>query len=413
LALLAWLAIETADGFRRRDQIVGFFWPDLEQEAARTQLRKALFALRASLGPDTVITRGEGEVRLDPAHLWCDAVALCQLFREGRWAEALALYRGELLDGLFPEGVSQEFEEWLRNKRRLLREQAAKAAWEYSHQEEARGDRKAAAVMARRALELSPDDEGGVRQLMSLLDRQGDRGTALRVYSEWQARLKSEYGVEPAPETRKLARKVQAARKGESHETPPTQSFVAPVPAPMASASAPSSRRPPRRWAVPIALTVLFVLMVGVVALSRGWRSSSGPRSSVAVLPLSIIGDSGLVGAADGLAEELTTALILLDSTLAVRFASRARNAIRQGGDVERIGRSLKVAFVVDGGIQRGTVRVRVTLRLVRSSDATAVWAGSYDLAENPGVTDLQRVAADAAVAIRARLLVTSPSTRP
>ena len=41
LALLAYLALETADGFRRRDQIVGLLWPDLSQEAARAQLRKA------------------------------------------------------------------------------------------------------------------------------------------------------------------------------------------------------------------------------------------------------------------------------------------------------------------------------------------------------------------------------------
>jgi len=81
--------------------------------------------------------------------------------------------------------------------------------------------------MARRALELAPDDEQCVRDLISLLDRAGDRGGALRVYSEWQARLFKEYGVEPAPETRKLARRVQSARKGESHETQPTTAFVA------------------------------------------------------------------------------------------------------------------------------------------------------------------------------------------
>ncbi len=42
-------------------------------------------------------------------------------------------------------------------------------------------------------------------------------------------------------------------------------------------------------------------------------------------------------------------------------------------------GRRLGVAYVVDGSVQRGLGRLRVTLRLVRTSDAVALWAGTYD----------------------------------
>jgi DNA-binding SARP family transcriptional activator len=74
-------------------------------------------------------------------------------------------------------------------QRRTIREFAARAAWETSRAEEARGDRGAAVAMARRARELDPDNEEIVRRLMELLDRRGDRGGALKVYGEWQARL--------------------------------------------------------------------------------------------------------------------------------------------------------------------------------------------------------------------------------
>ena len=139
-----------------------------------------------------------------------------------QWPDALSLYRGEVLDGMYPDGVAPEFQEWLDTQRRSMRELAARAAWETSRAEEERGDRGAAVAMARRARELDPDNEEGVRRLMELLDRRGDRSGALKVYGEWQARLLEDYGVEPAPETRKLANRVRAARKGESHETPPT-----------------------------------------------------------------------------------------------------------------------------------------------------------------------------------------------
>jgi DNA-binding SARP family transcriptional activator/TolB-like protein len=402
IALLSYLAIETTDGFRRRDQIVGLFWPDLEQDAARTQLRKALFAIRESLGPEAVISRGESEIRLDPDRVWCDAVALLQHARAERWTEALALYRGELLEGLFPEGVAQEFEEWLAVRRKALRDQAARAAWECSRIEEGRGDRKAAAVMARRALGLTPDDEDGVRRLMTLLDQQGDRGGALRVYSDWQARLKAEYGVEPAPETRKLARKVQAARKGESHETPPTQAHLAPVSLPPPQPTALAAVRSRSRRLL-VVLGVLALLTLGGLAIAKLPGGSNPAPNSVAVLPLRAIGDPELKAAADGITEELTNALVMVPD-LSVRSMSRAGESVSEPEDASRIAGRLGVAYLIDGGVQRAGARLRITLRLIRAADAIAIWAGSYDEEGGDLAAAALRVASGATPAIRERL---------
>jgi TolB-like protein len=307
--------------------------------------------------------------------------------------------------------VSRDFEEWLADKRRTLREQAAFAAWECSRMEEADGDRKAAAVMARRALELTPDDETGVRQLMSLLDRQGDRASALRVYADWKARLQAEYGVEPAPETRKLARKVQAARKGESHETPPVP--LAPVsegsrPAEPVALRPAAIREGPRWLAWGGAGVVLLLVALAGVSAGRGGASPIPPRS-LAILPPRVIGGTGLRQIADAVAEELTTELIL-DTALAVRPGSRVKDVLASGLDVEELGRKLGVAYLVDGGVQSGIARIRLTLRLVRGGDAIAIWAGSYDLSDPPTPADLQRLAAEAAQAIRSKL---SDEVRP
>lgn len=137
LALLSYLALTTAEGFRRRDQVIAMFWPELDQPQARTYLRKSLYGINEALGVDVFVTRGEDEVRLDSAHLWCDAVALSEQVRAGQWTEALSLHRGDLLEGLFPEGVAPEFQEWLDDQRRSLRQQAATAAWECSRLEDA------------------------------------------------------------------------------------------------------------------------------------------------------------------------------------------------------------------------------------------------------------------------------------
>jgi DNA-binding SARP family transcriptional activator/TolB-like protein len=409
LALLAYLALSTADGFRRRDQIIAFFWPELDQTQARTYLRKALYGIREGLGQEVFLTRGEDEVRVDPALVWCDAVALSQHVREGRWSEGLSVYRGELLEGLFPEGVAQEFQDWLSAQRKQLRERAAQAAWECSRLEEERGDRTAAAVMARRARELDPDNEEGVRRLMGLLDRRGDRGSALRVYQEWQARLQEEFGVEPAPETRKLARQVQAARKGESHETAPVQPPVAASPADTVTQvtgnrQVPVGRRNrATRWLPGIAAAgVLAIVALGAATLLPDADSSAGPRS-IAVLPLRTIGDSSLQNSAQAIAEEITTRLAM-DTTISVRMVPSPQERAQPAMDITELGKHLGTAYVADGGIQHGGDRIRITLRLVRTVDAVAVWAGDGDIKATDLVGGAQRLGSEFAAAIASRL---------
>ena len=404
LALLAYLALTTVDGFRRRDHVISLFWPELDQAQARTYLRKALYGIREALGEDLFINRGEDEIRLDHSLVWCDAVALQQRARDAQWPDALALYRGALLDGMYPEGVAPEFQEWLDAQRRTMRELAARAAWETSNAEEARGDRGAAVAIARRARELDPDNEEGVRRLMELLDRRGDRGGALKVYGEWQARLLEDYGVEPAPETRKLANRVRAARKGESHETPPTPLKPAQVlsvsPSPSASLGTEAELVPMRRTRLGVA-AAMGVILLGTIAAATFWPDSPwSPRVgaySVSVLPLRAIGGGQLQQAADAVTEEMTTALAA-NPGVTVRSATRAQSLLRDGVDVDQVARRLGVAFIADGSVQGGASRIRLTVRLLRAADAVAVWANTFDFMQE----DLPAVARSAADSVAA-----------
>ena len=382
LALLAYLALTTVDGFRRRDHVISLFWPELDQAQARTYLRKALYGIREALGEDLFINRGEDEIRLDHAIVWCDAVALQQRVRDAQWPDALSLYRGELLDGMYPEGVAPEFQEWLDAQRRTMRDLAARAAWETSMIEEARGDRGAAVAMARRARELDPDNEEGVRRLMELLDRRGDRGGALKVYGEWQARLLEDYGVEPAPETRKLANRVRAARKGESHETPPTPlkpTQVLPTQAEAILPAASPIERTTWRFKVPvIASVILFAVAFSAMLWPDSpWRPRGGEHS-VSVLPLRSIGGGQLQHTADAVTEEITTGLAT-HTGVTVRPANRAQSLLRDGADIDKVGRRLGVAFIADGSVQGNTDRIRLTIRLLRAEDAVATWANTFD----------------------------------
>jgi DNA-binding SARP family transcriptional activator len=210
LALLVYLAVANSHRFRRRDALVTFFWPELDAEHARGALRQALRFLRGELGPGVLITRGEEEIGVNREALHCDMIEFDLACEAADWARAVEIYRGDLLAGVFIADVSPGFEHWLENERDRLRRRAAAAVWSIVEVAERVGDLMTAAPWARRAVELSPDDEAAVRRFMRILDRKGDRAGALSAYEAFRLRLAAEYGAVPSPETEALLKSIRS-----------------------------------------------------------------------------------------------------------------------------------------------------------------------------------------------------------
>ncbi len=202
-ALLVYLALASPRGLQRRDKLIGLFWPERDQEHARAALRKAVYFLRQSLGAEIVASQGDEEVGLAEGAVRCDAVAFEATLDAGDVEEALALYRGDLLEGFYVSD-SPEFERWLDGERARFRGRASEAAWTLAEREEADGNGAGAASWARKAASFSPDDEGALRRHLELLDRVGDRAGAVKEYEGFARRLKEEYEIEPSPETQEL-----------------------------------------------------------------------------------------------------------------------------------------------------------------------------------------------------------------
>jgi DNA-binding SARP family transcriptional activator len=202
LALLAYLAVAVPRGLQRRDAILTLFWPELDQQHARAALRQALRVIRGSLG-DVITSRGDDEIGLDFERLQCDTDAFDRAITGGLWDEALALYRGDLLDGFFISGAP-EFERWLDERRARLRAAAVAAARALVERATEVGDVAGAAQWAERGLRLAPLDEALVRQLIGILDRLGDRAGAVQTYEDFARRLEQELEVRPSAETQAL-----------------------------------------------------------------------------------------------------------------------------------------------------------------------------------------------------------------
>jgi serine/threonine-protein kinase len=274
-------------------------WPELDQEHARAALRQALHGLRTSLGADALAGRGDEEVSLDDQIVWCDASGFEVAVDAGRLADALELYRGDLLEGFFISGAP-DFERWLEDERARLRRRACEAAWMLAGSCRAEGDVALAAHWARRAVSLARGDEAALRRLIALLAELGDRAGAVQAYEAFARRLAEDYDVEPTAETQALIARVRSREIGPQPTATPQATHIAePV---RAGADDTRARQPPgaagsRSLVRPLLIgaAVVVSLAVGASALFPRPRTPRlDPRRIVIVPFANRTGDSTL-----------------------------------------------------------------------------------------------------------------------
>jgi len=274
LAVLAYLAAAQPGSVHRRDKLLALFWPELDSVRARAALNQTLYVLRSMLGADAITSEGAGDVGLSGSRLWCDAAAFQEAADAGRLEEALALYRGDLLDGFFiPD--APDFEQWLGVERQRLRRRAAEVAWVVAEAKAREGDTLEAVRFARRATELSPGEEAEARRLMTFLHGLGDRAAAMRAYEELAGRLAREYELEPSAETQSLAAAIRAE---EQHPVAVRLDEVARAPR-VSSGGSPVSKPTPTRstWRIPSAVAAVAVAAFAVTLGPRGRSQDSVP----------------------------------------------------------------------------------------------------------------------------------------
>jgi DNA-binding SARP family transcriptional activator len=217
VALLTFLVLH-AGVPQTRQRIAGLFWPDSTAAQALTNLRRELYHLRQLLADH------EPCLAVTPTHLcWRDA-GTCQVdlrtfdveYRAAlaaaaggdneatltHAAAAIALYRGELLPGMY--------DDWLLESRAELEGQCV-ALCDLSCAAQARiGDLTGAVAVGRRRIQLRPLEEVGYRTLMELQADLGDRAGALSTYHHCASVLERELGVEPDPATRRALDRLTA-----------------------------------------------------------------------------------------------------------------------------------------------------------------------------------------------------------
>lgn len=396
LALLTILAIARGR-MVGRERILALLWPEQSAEGGRRLLSEALYVLRKEFGEDLFRSQGD-EVGVEPNALSCDVWAFEDAIQAGRLEDAVAHYHGPFLDGFFVS-EAEGFEKWVDGERARLARLFAQTLERLAERCEADGRAAGAVDWWSRLLDTDPSSSRVAARLMSVLERQGDSGGAIRVAERHVAWLRDEIGAEPPGD---FAREVERVRRA-----PSASLRIVPAPAPASDASrsaasliegtqgeggsavsavpatasvpdrqvatlpppaAPARRRfLSRRVGAVLGAVLALALSLGVVAyaiISPDSAVRYDPRHLAVLYFEDLSPDRSLTHVANGLTETLIHELGRIRSLRVV-----PRNGVRQYRDslrsLESVVEGLRVGTLVEASLQRSDDRVRVTVGLI------------------------------------------------
>jgi eukaryotic-like serine/threonine-protein kinase len=165
------------------------------------------------------------------------------------------------------------------------------------------------------------------------------------------------------------------------------------------------TRRPVSRS---VAAAAAAVLIAGAGAYLLGRRpAATGPPNgpiALAVLPFRTVGASGDSGVlAIGIPDAIITRLASV-SRIRLRPTSAILRYAGQDTDPREAGRALAVEYLLAGTVQSAGSRLRVTVQLLRSNDASPLWGAHYDLARQDLLTLQDSIAERVSSALSIRM---------
>lgn len=227
LVLLCYLALNP--GRQSREALAGMLWGSLSTKRARGNLRVLVHNLRQLLPEYIAAARHDvAFVAAKPHRIDVRVFSEASAQNEDpqAWADAVALYEEDFLQGLPLEGAPA-LERWVETERRRLRFHLVDMLERLSEWYAQQGRWREATAVSRRSLEIEPWREETHRRLMRLLARQEKYTAALQQYERCRRALAANLNIEPMPATRELYERIRRlrARPQVAIPSPPSQLF--------------------------------------------------------------------------------------------------------------------------------------------------------------------------------------------
>ena len=236
LGLLGFLAAERNRNHSRAF-IASLFWPDLNEQSARVNLRQVLSILTKlfeghqfsdALNVDRyhITFQNNPLLNLDIAHL--ETIQNCAMSEINNKQELIdtRLLTGEFMSGYSLPGCD-EFEDWLADKRAFYRSCQTRLLNTLIMQ--AQADRQSSLVInyAQMIQQLNPDNESLLRDTMLLCAENGQSRMALRMFDNFTQRIQREMGVLPDIQSQLLYNRLNQELIEQPDRSPLPEQFPA------------------------------------------------------------------------------------------------------------------------------------------------------------------------------------------
>jgi TolB-like protein/DNA-binding SARP family transcriptional activator len=370
-ALLAYLVLSPALA-QTRDQIIGLFWSEMDETHARASLRQLLTTLRSQfheLG-FAGFSADRLAVSLDAASIISDVLSALVSIDAGR-PDDLLLDRPNIAESIMAgyDNVDPAFHDWLVEQRQHIAAQMVRRLEEQL--DNTAHDARQTKRIAETLILMEPTHEGASQSLMRCYADVGDLAGALAVYKKLWDLLAEEHDMEPSDQTQELV----AALKAGTYRV----------------SSRATEARVRNDWqlvgmqhAVPLGDVLeqqrtTTAAKIESLPFETPLQQPLG-RPSIAVLPFRNLGPNAIDDYfAQGLAEDIVISLAgLRDLFVISRNSTIALSGTSE--DVQNIGRTLGVRYVLTGTVRRHGERSRVSALLRDTDSGTALWAETVDV---------------------------------
>lgn len=195
-----------------RGKLIELLWSDRCSDQGRASLRHSLWSLKKmfSVSAPDLLRADRKKVGLDAALLSTDVAEFFDLSLMGdprSLEQAVALYRGELLDGLSIR--DRRWKEWLGNERDVLQLRHSANLCELCAHYRAAADAGALLAAGRQLLEHDRLSEDGQRAMMNAYLLLNQRSRALKQYRDFAGLLRLELNGRPGPAISALYEKIK------------------------------------------------------------------------------------------------------------------------------------------------------------------------------------------------------------
>lgn len=191
-------------GETTRESLAELLWGDMDEQAAKRNLRNTVYSLRKTLSAELLITSSRSTIALNRLMVEETDLSLLTIDDIGRFLERNS---GEFLEGFYCKNANA-FDDWVTDKKEQLRKSMISCLTKFIIQLMDKNEYKAAKQFLKRLTVLDTYNESAYRILMKIYAKEDDLYKVIETYREVERKAR-DLGLKPSTKTQEIYKRLK------------------------------------------------------------------------------------------------------------------------------------------------------------------------------------------------------------